>query len=511
LKEGLAMNVLNRAALASGAVAAPHAPPGPRPVEILQIGEGVFMRAFVDWMVDVANEQGVYRGGVAVAAPRRHDCPPPLAAQDGLYTVLLRGREGGAEVLERRVVTTVQTVLDPYAQWRETTSVAASPALKFLVSNTTEAGIVDVAEAYDPGVCPVSFPAKVTALLKARFDALGGLDAPPLIILPCELIEDNGATLRRIVLEHARRWGFDEAAVAWIGEKCRFFDTLVDRIVPGFPRDEAESLFAEWGYRDPLAIVAEPFHLWVIEAPADVAEALPLAEAGANVVWTNDIRPYRERKVRLLNGTHTATALAAFLAGLDTVFEMVEDPLFQRVVSEVAFEELAPSVPLPETERLGYARSVLERFGNPFIRHELLSIAFNSVSKWRVRLLPPVKHALAAGRPAPGLIAFSLAALLTFYRGVKAGDGFVGRREKGEYPIRDEPAALAIMAESWALEPTVGAGAVAARLIADPRLWGEDLTKVGNLAALALAAFESIERRGVRGALEAHLSAPQGA
>jgi tagaturonate reductase len=168
-------------------------------------------------------------------------------------------------------------------------------------------------------------------------------------------------------------------------------------------------------------------------------------------------------------------------------------------------------VPLPETERLGYARSVLERFGNPFIRHELLSIAFNSVSKWRVRLLPPVKRALAAGRPTPRLIALSLAALLTFYRGAKAGDGFVGRRVKGEYPIRDEPATLAIMAESWVLEPAIGAGAVAARLIADPRLWVEDLTTIGDLAALALAAFESIERRGVRGALEAHLSAAKGA
>ncbi|RBP18372.1 tagaturonate reductase [Roseiarcus fermentans] len=504
------MNTLNRAALASGAVVAPHAPLAARPVEILQIGEGVFMRGFVDWMVDVANEKGVYRGGVAVAAPRRHAEPPPLAAQDGLYTVLLRGREGGAEVSERRIVSAIQTVLDPYAQWPETIALAASPALKFLVSNTTEAGVVDIPEPYDPAVCPESFPAKVAALLKARYDALGGPEAPPLIVLPCELIEANGATLRRIVLEHARRWDFSEAALCWIGESCRFFDTLVDRIVPGFPTDEAERLFAEWGYRDPLAIVAEPFHLWVIEAPPDVAAALPLAAAGANVVWTDDVRPYRERKLRLLNGTHTATALAAFLAGLDTVFEMVEDPLFARAVERVAFEELAPSVPLPEAERLSYARSVIERFGNPFLRHELTSIAFNSVSKWRVRLLPPVRQAVAAGRSAPGLVAFSLAALLWFYRCEREQGGFVGRRAKGAYPIRDEPENLTIMAEAWALEPAVGAAAVAARLLADRRLWGEDLTKVGNLAALALAAFEAIERRGVRGALEASLASGAG-
>ena len=500
------MMALSRAALESGAIRARHAPLEPRPVEILQIGEGVFLRGFVDWMVDVANERGVYAGGVAVAAPRRHDRPPALIAQGGLYTVLLRGRVGGADVAERRVVTTVQAVLDPYAQWDETLRLAASPALKFLISNTTEAGIIDVDEPYDAAVCPDSFPAKVAALLKARFDAIGGAAAPGLVILPCELIEKSGATLRRIVIEHARRWGFSAASIAWIGERCRFFDTLVDRIVPGYPKGEVESLFDEWGYRDPLAIAAEPFHLWVIEAPEDVAKTLPLARAGVNIVWTDDIVPYRERKVRLLNGTHTASALAAFLSGLDTVFEMVQDPLFARFVNRVAFDELAPCVPLPEPERLDYARSVLERFGNPFIRHELISIALNSVSKWRVRLLHPIKHALSGGTGAPRLLAFSLAALLWFYRGTTGDGAYVGTRQKGEYPIRDEPQVLEIMARAWALERAVGSGACATQLMADTRLWGEDLTKLGNLGADALAAFEAIERRGVRAALEDRLA-----
>ena len=500
------MTALSRAALSSGAIVARHAELTVRPVEILQIGEGVFLRGFVDWMVDVANEKGVFGGGVAVAAPRRHDHPPALAAQEGLYTVLLRGRENGADVDERRVVAAVQAALDPYADWSEMLRLAASPALRFLVSNTTEAGIVDVPEAYDAAACPDSFPAKVAALLKARFDALGGAAAPGLIVLPCELIEGNGATLRRIVLDHAKRWGFDAASVAWIGDRCRFFDTLVDRIVPGFPRVEAEGLFAEWGYRDPLAIVAEPFHLWVIEAPTEIAEALPLGKAGANVVWTDDIRPYRERKVRLLNGTHTASALAAFLAGLDTVGEMVADPQFSRALHRIVFDEIAPYAPLPETERLGYARSVLERFANPFIRHELISIAFNSVSKWRVRILPTIRDALADGKRAPPLLAFSLAALLWFYRGRKEGEDFLGRRRQGDYPIRDEPHVLAIVSEAWALEPAVGSGAVAARLMADQRLWGADLTAIGNLAAEALASFEAIERRGVRAALELRLA-----
>src|SRR5574337_468607 len=199
------MTALSRTALASGAIDAPHASPAPRPIEVLQIGEGVFLRAFVDWMVDVANERGVYAGGVAVAAPRRHGRPPALADQDGLYTVLLRGRENGRDISERRVVTAVQAALDPYRQWSDMLRLAASPALRFLVSNTTEAGIADAPEPYDPAACPESFPAKVAALFKARFDALGGPAAPGLVILPCELIEENGATLRRIVIGHARR------------------------------------------------------------------------------------------------------------------------------------------------------------------------------------------------------------------------------------------------------------------------------------------------------------------
>ena len=252
------------------------------------------------------------------------------------FTVLLRGRSGGRDVEDRRVVGAVETTLDPHRHWPEARRIAEAVGLRFVVSNTTEAGIADVAEVYDPAVCPQSFPAKAAALLKARFDALGGAEAPGLVFLPCELIEANGATLRRIVLAHAGRWGFAPAFAAWVEERNLFLDTLVDRIVPGFPASEAEALFARWGYRDPLAVAAERFHLWVIEGPAGIAAELPLAEAGLNVVWTGDLKPYRERKVRLLNGAHTAIALPAFLAGIDTVRETVEDPLVRPLSPRAA-------------------------------------------------------------------------------------------------------------------------------------------------------------------------------
>ena len=244
-----------------------HADPAPRPVKVLQIGDGVFLRGFVDWMIDVANEKGTFDGGVAIAKARPGGSLGRFEAQENLFTVLLRGRVDGAEVVERRIVSTVQAALDPHVEWRRFLEIGVSRDLRFVVSNTTEAGIVDVREPFDPDVCPKSFSAKLAALLAARWSALGP-DAPGLVTLPCELIEANGARLREIVIAHARRWGLDPAFVSWIEEKNVFADTLVDRIVPGFPSAEKETLFREWGYEDPLAVAAEPFHVWVIQAPA---------------------------------------------------------------------------------------------------------------------------------------------------------------------------------------------------------------------------------------------------
>ena len=275
--------------------------------------------------------------------------------------------------------------------------------------------------------------------------------------------------------------------------------------MPGFPAAEAEALFTRWGYRDPLAVAAEPFHLWVIEGPAGIAAELPLAEAGLNVVWTGDLKPYRERKVRLLNGAHTAIALAAFLAGLDTVRETVEDTLFARYLHALLFDDIAPYVPLPDRERRAYAETVAERFANPFLRHELISIALNSLSKWRVRILPTVKDAVAARRGAPPNLAFSLAALFRFYRGRLEGGAYLGARERGDYPLRDDPAALAAFASIWA-EAGSGAASAASRLLRETRLWGEDLSTIAGLEPETRAAAAAIERLGVRGALEERLS-----
>jgi tagaturonate reductase len=491
------METLNRSRLAANAFNAPHTPGAPvNPVNILQIGDGNFLRAFADWMIDIANEKGVFKGGVAIAQPLPEGIATRLAAQDNLYTVLLRGVENGKPIASRRIVSCVSKALNPYSQWAEMKKLAADPALRFVISNTTEAGIADVEEPYVPDACPKSFPAKVASLLATRFAAVGA-NGPGLIFVPCELIEANGTNLRRIVTLHAQRWNLGAGFMEWLAHKNHFLDTLVDRVVSGYPGADAGKLRAEWKYDDPLVSAGEPFHFWVIQGPKALAEEFPLHKAGLDVVWTDDLKPYRTRKVRILNGAHTGTALAAYCAGLDTVQQMTEDPVVSAYLRHIMFQEIVPFVPLPEPERQSYAASIMERFANPFIRHELISIALNSVSKWKVRVLPTVKDFAAGRGSAPRGLSFSLAALLWFYRGKSEGNAFKGTREAGQYPIVDDAAVIATMARAW----QSGDPAAAAALLADASLWGEDLTKVPGLAAQVGDDLAFIATNGMKAAL----------
>lgn len=503
------MNSLNRANLAQGKLAvessaASSVTSSLKPTRILQIGDGNFLRAFVDWMVDVANGAGLMNGEVIMAQPLERGVADLMKAQDQLFTVLLRGVQNGQQVQSKRLVSCVKDTLNPYAQWDVMLETVQDPALRFVVSNTTEAGIAYVEEPLVDSKCPANFPAKVTALLLARFKAFGGSPESGLVFLPCELIEANGSKLKQYVLQFAEAWKLPAEFVAWVKNHNVFCNTLVDRIVPGFPAAEAEALYAEFGYKDPLMVAAEPFLLWVIEGPAGLtqtlAEELPLHKAGLDVVWTDDLQPYRTRKVRILNGAHTASSLASYSAGLDTVREMTEDAVVSKYLNKVMFEEIVPFVPLPDAERKAYAETIMERFANPHIRHELISIALNSVSKWTVRVLPTVKDFAAKHGKAPAGLSFSLAALLNFYHGTFAANGdFEGKREKGVYPIKDNADILAIMNAAWA--GATDMGKVAATLLADARLWGEDLTKVPGLAEQTAATLARIKAVGVKAAM----------
>ena len=478
---------------------------GPRrPVSILQIGGGNFLRGFFDWMIDVAHEKGLTEAGIAIAQTVGHDLAARLAEQDMLYTVLVRGTEHGRTVDQRRVVGSVSDAFDTASHWSRALAYAADPGLEIIVSNTTESGIVERCEPQPGLAAPASFPAKLTALLQARFEALGGAPGTGLLVVPCELIEHNGRTLKRIVTSHARRWGLGEAFLDWLERDNHFAGTLVDRIVPGHPSRDIERLEAQWGYRDPLALVAEPFHLLVIEAKASLERRLPLRQAGLGVIWTDDLEPYRVRKVRILNGAHTATALAGFLAGLDTVRSMIDDAQFAALLRRVLDREIVPFVPLPEAERRSYAQSVLERFANPHIRHDLLSITLNSTAKWKVRILPSIRDALAERGVIPEGLAFSLACLLRFTRGQMIDGVMTGAREAGLYPIRDDSEALAAINASWRRHDN--AEAIVRELLGDTRIWGEDLNALGDLAGRTALHLARIEQDGVRAALAGGLA-----
>ena len=496
------MHVLNRSNLAAGKFKVEaSAASSLKPVGILQIGDGNFLRAFVDWMVDVTNGAGLFNGQVTLAQPLSRGIADQLNAQDGLYTVLLRGVQNGQAVESTRIVSCVKRALNPYSEWDAMLATAQDASLRFVVSNTTEAGIAYAEEAYTPGQCQVSFPAKVTALLLARFKALGGNAQSGLVFLPCELIEANGTKLKKFVLQYAQAWALPADFIAWVDTANVFCNTLVDRIVPGFPATEAQSIYQKLGYEDPLLVAAEPFLLWVIEGPAAIAKELPLREAGLDVVWTDDLQPYRTRKVRILNGAHTASSLAAYCAGLDSVKSMTEDAAVSAYLNKVMFDEIVPFVPLPEAERQAYAKTIMERFANPNIIHELISIALNSVSKWQVRVLPTVKDYVAKNGKAPAGLSFSLAALLNFYHGRFTSNGeYEGVRQGNQtYPIRDSAEILAIVDAAW--KASDDASVQVTTLLADARLWGEDLTRIAGLADQTAASLARIRAVGVKAAM----------
>ena len=420
-----------------------------RPIKVIQFGEGNFLRAFADYMIDIANEKGVFDGNIAIIKPISFGNLERFEKQDNLYTVVLRGKENGKTVNDKRVITSVSKVLDAADNYDEYMSLAELDSLRFVISNTTEAGIVlDENDSIEN--LPSSYPGKLTKFLYARFLKFGAEADKGLIILPVELIENNGGKLKECVLALADIWNLPAEFKTWINEKNIFCSTLVDRIVTGYPGAEtASKIYDEIGYTDDLIDVGEPFALWVIESDKDISAEFPLDKAGLPVVFTDNQKPYRERKVRVLNGAHTSSVLAAYLCGFDIVRDCMYDPLMGKFVRSVVRDEIAPQVNLPADEVLAFADSVFERFENPFIDHALLSISLNSVSKWKARVLPSFKDCVKNNGTLPKLITFSFAALLAFYSSSELVDGaLVAKRANGDtYSVRDDESVLKFFAE----------------------------------------------------------------
>ncbi len=473
----------------------------PRPIRVVQFGEGNFLRGFVDYMIDIANEKGVFNGDVAIVKPIESGDLGRFHDQDNLYTVVLRGRVDGKPYVEKRVVTCVQKAVDAYGDYEEFMDLAKLDTLEFVVSNTTEAGIVyDETDRFERKP-PKSYPGKLTKFLYERFRAFRGDPDKGLILLPVELIEENGKNLRRDVLRLADLWKLGESFKKWVREDNTFCSTLVDRIITGYPRVEAEKFWKKLGYEDRLLDTGEPFSLWVIESEKDISGRFPLDKAGLHVVFTKNQRPYRERKVRILNGAHTSTVLAGYLMGKDIVRDCMHDPLIRKLMETIVFQEIVPTVKLPHAEAVDFADAVLERFDNPFIDHSILSISLNSVSKWKARILPTFRDNYAkTGRP-PKYLTFSLAALMAFYTSDKLEkDALIGDRNGQPYKIHDDRNVLEFFAANSKKKP---AAEFVKRFLSNPEFWGKDLTaEFHGFSELVTKDLEDIRREGMTKAVE---------
>jgi tagaturonate reductase len=451
---------------------------------IIQIGTGVFLRGFALWMIDRMNRQTGFDAGVVVCQSTPGRTAKIFNAQDGLFTVRLTGIKDGEPETSHDLISCVTRALSIPDDFKTFLALADNPNMHFVISNTTESGICF--DEMDKFETPITYPGRLTRLLHRRFMAH---PEAGFIVIPCELIEDNGNELKKAVLNYAGLWKLDENFRTWLDKKCIFCGTLVDRIVAGFPREKAESVFAELGYRDELLAEGETFHLWVIEAPAQVQKEFPADKAGLNVIFTDAIRPYRERKVRILNGTHTAMMPVAYLSGIDTVREALDNAPINRFIRETVFNEIVPAVKAPGAKE--FADDVMNRFMNPYIVHRFASIMLNSFPKWRARLLPTlIDYKLLTGS-LPERVMFSFAALIVLYRG-KRGDG--------QIPLNDSPAVIETMKDLW--QGSLTPDEIAGRVLSKTDFWGMDLNAIAGFTESVSYYMESILDKGMEKALE---------
>ena len=461
------------------------------PTKVIQFGEGNFLRAFVDWIIWNTNQKTNFNAGVVVVQPIERGMVDMLNAQDGLYHVNLQGIDKGEAVDSIQMIDVINGGLNPYTQNAEFMALAEDPNIRFVISNTTEAGI-----AFDPS-CKLedkpasSYPGKLTQLLYHRYNHFNGDKSKGFIILPCELIFLNGKELKKCIYQYIELWQLGEGFKTWFEEACGVYCTLVDRIVPGYPKDTIDQIHERIGYSDNLVVKGEIFHLWVIEAPESVAAEFPADKAGLSVLFVPSEAPYHERKVTLLNGPHTVLSPVGYLSGLDTVKECVEDPEVGAFVKKVMYEELMETLNLPKPELQQFADSVVERFVNPYVKHFVTSIMLNSFPKYKTRDLPGLKTYLERKGELPKGLVLGLAGIITYYKGGKRGDV--------EIVPNDDAAIVELLKNLWA---TGDVRKVAEGVLAAEFVWGEDLNAVTGLTDLLTADLALIQNEGMRAAVK---------
>lgn len=458
---------------------------------ILQFGEGNFLRAFANWMIHEMNKKANFDAGVVVVQPIDQGLIKMLNDQDCLYTLYLNGIKNGEVISEHEVIDCIQGGINPYENYADYLANAENPDLRFVISNTTEAGISYNAKDKLEDAPQKSFPGKLTALLYKRFQTFKGASDKGLIVIPCELIDRNGDNLKRIILQYATDWNLGSAFVEWINEDNIFCNTLVDRIVPGYPKDKMDAITEELGYKDNLVVEGEQFHLWVIEGPESVKEEFPSEACGLNVVFTDNMEPYRTRKVRILNGAHTTLVPVGYLYGIDSVRESLEDEVVGEFLKDALFNNICPTLDLPEEELSQFSADVLDRFRNPYLQHELMSISLNSISKYKTRVLPSVLEFIKRKNELPSNLLFSLASLIAFYKGDRDGTAIA---------LKDDQIVLDFFNNVWKNNNFVE---VTEQVLSNTSFWGTDLTQFDGFQEEVTTYLEDILNNGMKETLEA--------
>lgn len=463
--------------------------------KVLQFGEGNFIRSFVDWIIDEMNKKEIFNGSAVVIQPRNNDSIKKLNEQNGLFTLYLNGIKNGEAISEHSIISSISRGLNTYCDYDEFLKTAENPELRFIISNTTEAGIAYEEKDRLEDRPQSSFPGKLTAFLYHRYKFFGGNKKRGFIFLPCELIDKNGGKLKEIILKLAGLWNLGEGFTEWINEANTFCNTLVDRIVPGYPRDKIEKITEELGYEDNLLVEGEQFHLWVIEGPKWVKEEFPADKARLNVLFVDDLAPYRTRKVRILNGAHTSMVPVAYLYGKDTVREAVEDTVTGKFIQDTIYAEIIPTLELSEKELKDFAQAVLDRFKNPFINHYLMSISLNSMSKFKTRVLPSILQYQKIYDSLPKRLVFSLAALIAFYK---------GDRDGVQIDLKDDEDIIALFKRLWTNYDGTRQGLenLVETVLGYVKNWEMDLNEVDSLSNQVTDYLEVILEKGMQEAVK---------
>lgn len=455
------------------------------PIKVVQFGEGNFLRAFVDYAFQRLNNEVDFNAGIAVVQPLKDGMVNMINDQDGLYTLFMNGIKKGEKIQDIQLISNIVKAINPYSDFAEYLALAKEAALQFIVSNTTEAGIEFLDTDTPDMQPPAAFPAKLTVLLHERFKHFNGDTSKAVTIIPCELIDYNSETLKKCILQYCDLWNLDAAFVKWVSEDCTYHSTLVDRIVPGYPRAEIEEYNSKLEYQDNLIVAAEPFFLWAIEGGEDLKAKLPFDKTDLNVKIVDDIRPFKMIKVRILNGAHTAMVPVSLLFGNKLVMETVNGGFTGPFVDNV-IAEISETLPMDKNEITAYAEEVMDRFRNPFIKHALADIALNSISKFKVRVLPSLLGYYTTTKKLPTSLTFSLACLIQFYKGTWNNEAL---------PVKDTPELVEAFKKAWELG---NIESVVAAVLANTDFWDEDLNKVEGLSQALVHALNEIEANGIQ-------------